>query len=106
MGTNKRYAADVDRRMDNRIAERIMRSSAPLALSDEELELDRYDLTRTRNPKPVRAWVRYAGGPLLVDAHVHAWTDRAVAIEWPGPDTTPHRVWVWVSAVEPRLSAT
>lgn len=104
MGTNRRYAADVDRRMDARVAERIMRSSTPLSLGDDELELelDVYDLTRTRNPKPVRAWVRYRDGPLRVEAEAHAWTERAVAIEWAGPDNAPHRAWVWASAVEAR----
>lgn len=99
MGTNRRYAADVDRRMDARIAERIMSSGAPLSLSNAELELDVQPLTRTPKPHAVRAWVRYPEAPLKVDAEAVAWTPRAVAIRWPGP-SGEHRAWVWVSAVE------
>lgn len=99
MGSNRRYAAAVDRRMDDRIAERIMRSGAVLSLSNVELQLDVMPLTRTPQPEPVRAWVRYPDGALEVDALVVAWTPRAVAIKWTGPDDE-QRAWVWASAVE------
>lgn len=99
MGSNRRYAADVDRRMDARVAERIMRSGAPLSLTAAELELDEQPLTRTPRPHAVTAWVRYPEAPLKVEALAVAWTPRAVAIKWRGPDAE-HRAWVWASAVE------
>ena len=77
-----------------------MASSVPHSLSDEELELSRFDLTRTRNPRPVRAWVRYSAGAVNVDARAVAWTERAVAIEWNTISGESHRAWVWGSAVE------
>ena len=88
MGTSKRYAEQIDRRMDTRVGDKIMRSGEPLSLSPVELQLDVYPLTRTPRPETVIAWVRYA------------WTPRAVAIKWPGPDDTEHRAWVWASAVD------
>ncbi|MGJ8721058.1 MAG: hypothetical protein ACSHW9_04365 [Salinibacterium amurskyense] len=102
MGSNKRYARQVDARMDTSIVERIMASSAPDSLSDEELELSRFDLTQTRNPRPVWAWVRYSDGALQVEADAVAWTERAVAIKWQTISGQPHRAWVWGSAVESR----
>lgn len=102
MGSNKRYARQVDARMDASIVERIMASSAPESLSDEELELSRFDLTQTRNPRPVWAWVRYSDGALHIEADAVAWTERAVAIKWQSISGEPHRAWVWGSAVESR----
>ena len=86
--------------MDERIAERIMRSGAPISLSDAELQLDRLPLTRTPLPETVRAWVRYPDAPLQVSALAVAWTPRAVAIKWDAPDQQTHKAWVWASAVE------
>ena len=93
MGTNKRYADAVDRRMDARVVEKIMRSGQPLTLTDVELQLDTYPLTR--DPQP-----QYPAAPVQVDALAVAWTPRAVAIRWAGPDGVEHRAWVWASAVE------
>lgn len=100
MGSNRRFAAQVDARMDARIAERIMRSGAPLSLSSVELQLDVQPLTRTPMPEAVRVWVRYPSAALQVNALAVAWTPRAVAVKWPGPDESEHRAWVWASAVD------
>ena len=100
MGTSKRYAHDVDRRMDARVIEKIMRSGAPLSLTEDERQLDLYPLTIDPRPSPVRAWVRYPAAAVQVEALAVKWTARAVAITWPGPDETEHRAWVWASAVE------
>lgn len=102
VGSNKRYARQVDARMDTGIVARIMESSEPYSLSDEELELSRFDLTRTRNPRPVSAWVRYADGALRVEGVVVGWTERAVAVEWTTASGAVHHAWVWASAVESR----
>jgi len=102
VGTNKRYAEAIDKRMDARVIEKIMRSGEPLSLSDIELQLDVYPLTRTPRPEPVRAWVRYPAAPVEIEALAVAWTPRAVAIKWPGPDEIMHKAWVWASAVDRR----
>jgi len=99
VGTAKRYAHVVDRRMSDSIARRIMESGPPLSLGSEELALDRVPLTRTPEPLQVRVWVRYPGGPLQVDAEAVAWTTRAVAVRWKCDDDV-HKAWVWASAVE------
>ena len=96
MGTNRRYADAVDRRMDAAI---IMRSGSPQSLTDAELELHSEPLTRTPNAIACRAWVRYPDGPVKVDGRAVAWTPRAVAVEWDAPGPTTHRAWVWASAV-------
>jgi len=100
VGTNKRYADAVDRHMDARVVEKIMRSVAPLSLSDEELQLDRYPLTRDPRPSTVLAWIRYPAAAVQVEALAVAWTPRAVAVKWPRPDASEHRAWVWASAVD------
>lgn len=100
MGTSKRYANAVDRRMDARIVEKIMRSGQPLGLTEEELQLDIYPLTRDPQPGTVKAWVRYPSASIQLEALAVAWTPRAVAIRWAGPDGADHRAWVWASAVE------
>jgi len=100
MGSNKRYAADVDRRMDARIAERIMRSGPPQSLTVAEQQRGRIPLTEDPEPSRVRAWVRYPGGSLEVDALAIKWTSRAVGVEWGGPDGETHRAWVWMGAVD------
>lgn len=51
MGTNKRYADSIDRRMNARITESETRGHAPVSLTTEELELTTQPLTRTPIPK-------------------------------------------------------
>ncbi len=104
MGTNKRYAAAVDRRMDAKILERAAREGGPLqSLTAAELELDKVAVTIDPQPKPVRAWVRFGSTPVWVDAEACRWTPDAVAIRFP-VGGVEHRAWVWASAVTP-LSA-
>jgi len=105
LGTNKRYATSTDRQMSDRAGQVIMRDSEPVSLTDTELDLDRYDVTRTRNPRPVSAWVRYGAVPLRVEARAVAWTERAVAIEWTTPAGESHHAWVWASSVDNRPGA-
>lgn len=100
MSSNRRYADAIDRRMDARIAERIMRSGDPQSLTPAEQERGHVPMTRDPNPGKVRAWVRYPAGTVEIEALAVAWTARTVAITWPGPDDVEHRAWVWVGAVE------
>ena len=102
MGTNRRYAAEVDRRMDNRILEVLMRDHQPLSLVKNELELDVGPLTRTPVPRPVRAWVRYGETAIKVDGKAVAWAPRAVAVRWTTPGGQQRRAWLWSSSVEGR----
>lgn len=101
MGTNKRYAASVDRQMDRKILERIAATSGPLqSLTSAELQLDTEPVTIDPKPKPVRAWVRFGPTATLVEALACRWTSDAVAIEFRVADKT-YRAWVWASAVTP-----
>jgi len=100
MGTNKRYATSIDRRVGERADEAATRGVQPTSLTDVELELDIYPLTKTPRPQAVRAWVRYGPVALHVEARAVAWTARAVALEWVSPSGEIHRSWVWASAVE------
>jgi hypothetical protein len=72
LGTNKRYADSIDRRMGARVNETIMRGAEPESLTTAELALDSEPLTRTPVPRPVKAWVRYGNIPIQVDAVVTA----------------------------------
>lgn len=102
MGTNKRYADAIDRRMNERIVEVVTRDKTPSTLSPAELALDVEPITRTPVARPVKAWVRYGDVPLLVEAEVVAWTSRAAAVRWRSPAGEVHRAWVWLSAVTDR----
>lgn len=85
--------------MDERVAQVVARGHEPETLTGEELDLKREPLTRTPVPRPVRAWVRYDGVPLRVEAELVAWTRAAAAVRWRLGDLE-HRAWVWGSAVE------
>lgn len=99
MGTNKRYAASVDRQIDQRILERLVATSGPLqSLSADELALDSEPVTIDPQPKPVRAWVRFGSSPVLVDARALRWTPDAVGIQFEVGGKS-YRAWVWASAV-------
>jgi hypothetical protein len=99
VGTSKRYAAHYDKRMDEKILERVMAEQQPSSLTKIELELDTQPLTRTPTPEAVRAWVRYGETAIKVDARLVAWTPRAVAVRWDTPGGE-HKAWLWSSAVE------
>ena len=100
MGTSKRYADSIDRRMGVQVDLSIMRGGDPESLTAKELELTTEPITRTPQPMPVTAWVRYKGIGIRVQGRAVAWTSKAVAVEWDGPDQEKHRAWVWASAVE------
>ena len=102
MGSNKRYPEAAERHRQERSVAAVMAGTAPLTLTDDELDLKRQPLTKTPVPQSVRAWVRYGDTALQVDGRVVAWTPRAVAVEWKTPSGDVHRAWLWSSAVEPR----
>lgn len=64
--------------MNERILERAIGGGRPASLTDDELELDLQPITRTPIPRPVRVWLRYSTGPVLVEAEAVAWTEHAV----------------------------
>jgi len=99
MGSSKRYADSIDRRMGVHADQSVMRDSEPESLTAKELELSTEPVTRTPVPTPVNAWVRYGKIGINVEGRVVAWTSRAAAVEWDTPQG-PHRAWVWASAVE------
>lgn len=101
VGTSKRYAASVDRAMDDRILQRIAAEAGPLqSLTREEIGLDVEPVTIDPQPKPVRVWVRFGATPTLVEAEACRWTSDAVAVRFRVADVE-HRAWVWGSAVTP-----
>ena len=102
MGSNRRYAAQIDARMAERALEAVARNHEPESLKDAELALDVEPLTRPPSARPCHAWVRYAGIPVRVEAEATAWTARAVAIRWRVSEGRVDRAWVWESAVTER----
>ena len=101
VGTNKRYADAIDRKMNERVAESIMRGQQPETLSELELDLAHEPLTRAPIGRPVKAWIRYRAVSLLVEAEAVAWTEHAVAVRWQSPEGE-HHAWIWSSAVRAR----
>jgi hypothetical protein len=101
LGTNKRYAEAIDRRMSDRASEVVMRDAKPEGLKTSELELDKYTLSIPPHPVPVEAWVRYGGVPLRIKGEAVKWTEKVVAVQWDTP-FGQHKAWLWRSAVDRR----
>jgi hypothetical protein len=57
-----------------------------------------YDLP---TPDPVLVWLQFPDRALEVEAHVIAWTDRAVLVEW-GFGQAAETAWLWRDAVRLR----
>ncbi|TPW78058.1 hypothetical protein FJ657_05375 [Schumannella soli] len=98
MGTNRRYAHHYDRLMDQRILEGIARDGELQGLTNEEIGIGKYPLTRDPNPSDVKAWVRFGSVPIVVDAQVVAWTPAAMAIRFTVAGVE-YKTWVWAGAV-------
>ena len=98
MGTQKRYADSVDRRMLEKMYLREM-VGQPDTLSEYEVDLRNLPLTTDPKPKKARAWVRYGGTAVIANVYVLAWTDRAVRVRWKQPDGIVQEAWVWAPAV-------
>lgn len=103
VGSNKRYSAHYDALMDARILRTVADGKSPETLSEAELDLGTQERTVPPRARACRAWVRYAGVPVLVDAELCAWTPRAAAIRWRVDDDRVDRAWVWASAVRPSV---
>ena len=100
MGTNKRYADAIDKRMSANTDAIIMRDRQPASLTKQELELERLPLTRTPVAIAAWAWVHYDTIALRLRVEIVAWTPRACAVRWTTPSGREDRAWVWASAVE------
>lgn len=100
MGTNRRYAASLDRRADERILQQLAASGDLQSLTLKELELDRQPQTFDPSPSKVRAWVRFGDAATRVTAYAVRWTPRAVGVRFRVGERTL-QAWVWSSAVEP-----
>ncbi|BDV32249.1 hypothetical protein [Microbacterium terricola] len=99
MGTNRRYATQVDARMDQRIVERIAAAGPLDSLTTQELQLDQLPKTVDPDPREVLVWVRFGKTPIQVHALAVQWTPRAVGVTFEIAGTR-HRTWVWASAVD------
>ncbi|OII10543.1 hypothetical protein BIU97_10470 [Curtobacterium sp. MCBA15_009] len=53
------------------------------------------------SPDPVLAWVQFPDRILEVEAHVIAYTERAVLVEW-GRGQAADCAWVWRDAIRPQ----
>lgn len=98
MGTNRRYAEQLDRKMDERILDRLAQTGKLETLTRAELQLDTIPVTTDPKPKRVAAWVRFAGTPVQVSAEACMWTVDAVAIRFRAAGEE-QRCWVWRGAV-------
>ena len=99
MGTNKRYAAQLDKRMDDRIMQSVTAEQPLQSRTEKELRLDVYPLTTSPQPLEVLAWVRFGPYPMRVRARAVRWTLKAVGIEFTIGEAE-HRTWVWANAVD------
>src|SRR4051794_20635064 len=80
-----------DRLRDDKILASLAANGGLQSLSDRELELERELLTVDRDPKPVKAWVRFYSTPLRVDAWAIRWTSKAVEVRSPRGTSSTRR---------------
>lgn len=100
VGTNRRYADAVDRRMNDRALVTIARGAPLQTLTPTELRLDEVPLTVDPRPRRrVKAWVRFGDVPVRVDALAARWTPDAVGIVFHVGETE-YRCWVWAGAAD------
>lgn len=100
MGSNRRYAKQIDERVFARVIEAVARDAQLATLSAEELRLSEVPLTiDPLRRRRVRAWVRFGQTPVLVDAVAVRWTPSAVGVVF-DVGGREHRCWVWMGAVD------
>ena len=100
MGTNRRYADSIDRRVNERALEVIARGEKLQTLTPMELQLSEVPLTIDPRPRrKVKAWVRFGTVPVRVEAVAARWTPDVVGIVFTVGDVE-HRCWVWSGAVD------
>ena len=103
MGKPGRYQPSYDAARETRQREEVMRrGDPPQSLSDAEIERGAVAVTRSPEPLPVAAWVRYASTPVRVNGFTSTWTMRAAEVLWRTPSGDTHRAWVWRNALRPR----
>lgn len=100
MGTSRRYAAKIDRQMDQKILQRIAEENPLQSLTAAERQEAVLPVTRDPQPKPCSAWVRFGPHSMRVDAVVVVWNDVACGIQF-SIGEKEMRCWVWANAVTP-----
>lgn len=101
MGSNRRYADAIDRRMDRHIRERELAPKIVSATPDQ-LDFEHDPPKEAEQPVDVIAWVGITSGTVRVEAKVTAWNKRGVRVECMGPDQTLTTVWLFRGAISPR----
>jgi hypothetical protein len=99
MGTNRRYADQIDAQMNRRITEMMLKPK-PVTLTEAELDVENDPITEAEQPVKVRAWVRYPETVARMEGKAVAWTSRAVKLQWESADHEMREAWVWASAVD------
>lgn len=102
MGHSPRTVEANQRRRQQQQWAELMTKAKPDSLTEGEVELSEYPLTKAPKSRPITAWVRCAGHPVKVRGFAWMWTERAVKIRWLTPLTVWHEAWVWEGAVVPR----
>lgn len=100
MGTDRRYADAIDRRMNERALQVVARGETLQTLTPMELQLDKVPITVDPAPRRrVRVWVRFGNVPVQVEAVAARWSPDAVGIVFHVREGE-HRCWVWGGAAE------
>lgn len=100
IGTNKRYAVQLDRLMDDRILTNIASEHPLQSLTPQERQADTLPITRDPQPKPCSAWVRFGPHAMRVEGVVVVWNDVACGVQF-RVGQKELRAWVWANAVTP-----
>lgn len=102
MGTNRRYADAVDRRMDQRILEATTDHLIPTTLPQQAFGPNPFEWVKGSDQPPVWAWVSWSNAPASrIPAVASGWNDRVVCVEWEARGGR-RSVIVWRTAVTRR----
>lgn len=99
MGTSKRLAPYYDMKAQHQAILAAAKAGPLQSLSDRELALRENPLTLYPHPlKSVKAWVRFGGEAICVDAKLARSTPSAAGVVFRAGEHT-FRCWVWGNAV-------
>lgn len=99
-GTSRRYAKDLDRLMDDRIAQRIAVENPLQSLTEQERRTGMLPPTSDPQPKRCNAWFRFGPHAMQIEGVVVKWNDLACDIQFTVGDRELE-CWVWANAVTP-----
>lgn len=84
----------------NKRVEQMVPRPVPVSLSPDELDVANHPIKTADHVVPVKVWVRFPETAVQEEGVAFEWTDKAVHVQWKGPDGARVSAWVWANSVE------